>query len=411
MQVNDCFRRLGERIDRDWHRVSYRDDDFSRIAFDALTDLEPHRRIRGKDVVRWALSERHLPSQFDLEAAFGEPPVTTYNGHGFFICVQFWLTSSTAIHDHGFSGAFQVLDGGSLETLFRFTASKWVNRHMALGKLEEVESRVLEPGATSEIRTDMIHSLFHLEHPSATIVVRRRTDPGTWPQLTYHRPGLALDPFHFPADLQRRLQVLRMVGRSNTKELSRDCLRFLAHADLFSQVEALKLCSGLLSPEENDALLERVRRRWPGIARLADGIVEQERRQAFLRRRRTNVLDPDLRFFLAVLLNVRGRARALDIVRRRYPRRDPVLTILDWVRALAALPGPKHDDVSALGFPLDETVLALLEELLRGRGTGDASRRIAALAGRALSAREKKDVQRLGVALTRSEIFQTMLES
>ena len=45
-----------------------------------------------------------LPEQMDVEAAFGNPPVTLFAGLRFHIDVYFWLDGTTEIHQHAFAG-------------------------------------------------------------------------------------------------------------------------------------------------------------------------------------------------------------------------------------------------------------------------------------------------------------------
>jgi hypothetical protein len=362
-------------------------------------------------VVRWGLLSPRLPDQHDQNAEFGEPPITVYVGQGFFVAVNFWLTSTTAIHNHSFSGAFQVLGGSSLETTFRFDCKRRVNAHMALGDVVEVERRVLKVGATREIRAGAtIHSLFHLEHLSATVVVRTGRDLGAAPQLNYYRPRVALDPMFEPADLRRRKQLLNLLAKSSPKRLVPACLAFVRGADLVSRFVVLRHCAALLSPEEGDALLDRARRIDPTLLALVTEVVEGDRREAFLIRRRAPITNSELRFFLAVLLNVRGRAEALSIVEKQFPKRDPTITVLAWIRALAASPGPTDGGPSALGFPIDEVTLAVLEGALRERSPDEVAQIVETVTGRAVSRRERSELVQLRRALEHSEIFSYLLQ-
>ncbi|MFN2514442.1 MAG: hypothetical protein ABR568_23900, partial [Pyrinomonadaceae bacterium] len=54
-----------------------------------------------------------LPHQYDVEGRFGNPPITLFAGPRFHIDVYYWLDGTTSIHQHSFTGAFQVLLGSS----------------------------------------------------------------------------------------------------------------------------------------------------------------------------------------------------------------------------------------------------------------------------------------------------------
>ena len=88
---------------------------------------------------------------------------------------------------------------------------------MRVGNVALRETKLLESGATIEINSgrDFIHSLFHLDTPSMTVVVRTHSDPGTGPQFTYLPPHLAIDPFHADALTLRRKQILDMLERTD----------------------------------------------------------------------------------------------------------------------------------------------------------------------------------------------------
>jgi len=405
------FQDLGERIEKAWHRADFDVASFPSICCEALEASPVHRAVSTEDILRWALSSRRLPEQHDPEAKFGEPPITLHLGHGFFIAVNLWLTSTPAIHNHSFSGAFQVLEGGSLETNFRFSGSRAVNDHMVLGKLKALNCGVLTTGSTRPIvagRT--IHALFHLEHPSATIIVRTGRDPSARPQLVYWRSGVGIDTLYNPAELLRRKQLLTFVHRTAPERLVPTCLRYMTGADFVSRFAVLRHCGMLLAPAEADSLLQRAKRVDGVVAALASDVLECERREAFLIRRRAPIKDPDLRFFLALLLNVRGRVDALALIKRRYPRKDPIALVLNWVRALDRSPGPEDGSSSALGFPLDDVLLGMLEGALRGRTPTAIVRSIERTAGRSLTKSDVKDLQSLRAALQQSEIFRYLLE-
>jgi hypothetical protein len=54
-----------------------------------------------------------------------------YAGRRFYVEVVFWAEGTTAIHQHSFSGAFQVLVGSSIHTLYGFERGEAVARELA----------------------------------------------------------------------------------------------------------------------------------------------------------------------------------------------------------------------------------------------------------------------------------------
>ena len=97
-----------------------------------------------------------------------------YRGRGFYIDVLFWLDGTTNIHQHGFWGAFQVLAGSSVHCRFGFDLAEEINHRLRIGKLRLLETELLGLGAIRKILGGelFIHSLFHLDRPSVSIVIR-----------------------------------------------------------------------------------------------------------------------------------------------------------------------------------------------------------------------------------------------
>jgi hypothetical protein len=71
------------------------------------------------------------------------------------------------------------------------------------------------------------------------------------------------------------------------------------------------------------------------------------RRQLRLEEIKNTIMDPDLQFFLGVLMNVPDRELAMSIMREQYPPGDPVDTATELVDRLSKL--------GALGFRLNDT--------------------------------------------------------
>src|SRR5438132_973004 len=110
---------LGEDIEHAWRGAQYRAEEFAQIACDALKERDLPARVSTERIFRWfALSPQiaHQPPHF----SFGEPSIQLYCGRRFYIEALFWTEGTTSIHQHSFSGAFQVLLGGSIHTTYSF---------------------------------------------------------------------------------------------------------------------------------------------------------------------------------------------------------------------------------------------------------------------------------------------------
>ena len=116
----EVFRNLGNEIEAAWRGRDYDEAVLPEIARMKLVEHDLPARLEPWDVIRWVFGEDELIRQEDPNASFGEPPVTVYQGARFHIDVYFWFTATTALHQHGFSGAFQVLAGASIHSWYEF---------------------------------------------------------------------------------------------------------------------------------------------------------------------------------------------------------------------------------------------------------------------------------------------------
>src|SRR5690606_15983271 len=133
---------------------------------------------------------------FQTQSGFGQPEIIAYDHPRFYIQLLFWLDGTTDIHQHEFSGAFHVMAGSSIHALYQFDPKHTITPHLQLGDVRMKKIELLETGTTVPIisGSKCIHSLFHLETPSVTVVVRTQNDPGTSPQFNFLPPHIALDP-------------------------------------------------------------------------------------------------------------------------------------------------------------------------------------------------------------------------
>ena len=121
------FNKLGAKIETLWRDKNYAEDEFPAIAAKYLTESAISGDISAWDVIDWGLNEPQLPEQKDLHANFADPPITVFNAPRFHIDVYYWLEGTTAIHQHSFCGAFQVLHGSSIHSWYDFEPTLSIN--------------------------------------------------------------------------------------------------------------------------------------------------------------------------------------------------------------------------------------------------------------------------------------------
>jgi hypothetical protein len=363
---------LGAEIDDAWSRAEYRTEEFSSIAQAALGRRAFPASLSTERIVRWLALSPQVPHQ-PPGAIFGEPPVLVYATPRFYIELLFWTDGTTAIHQHSFSGAFQVILGGSIHTSYRFERTEAISRELLLGKLTAGRSELLRVGDVRAIVSGdrLIHSLFHLDRPSLTLVVRTRHDEGTTPQYSYLHPGIAYDPF-IPGGRASRLTRLLDVLDPRSPQATQFLADLTEHADLEWVVVMLThwFHRHPVDPGLSEALLAVIARRHAGLATSLRLAFDEARRQALIIHRRRSHHRADLRFFLALLLNVGDRARILQFVEQQAPGEDPIERVMTWIEDLIAAPATDPDRARGTGrfeYDLGEAELKVLQHLLRQR--------------------------------------------
>lgn len=381
MNPIELFTELGALVEHRWRALNYDEHSFADIAANTLSDLAVVDQLDAWDVVRWLHTTSALPEQMDLKADFGNPPITVFVGPRFFIDVYFWLDGTTSIHQHSFSGAFQLLLGSSVHARYRFAKDREINPQFLIGRIALAEVALLKKGDIRKIIAgpDLIHSLFHLDRPSATITIRTYKAPSSPVQYSYIKPFFARNPFFVDPLLKKKVQTVELLLQMKHPQADEligqliDCSDFqTAYAVLDSAFDFLchreleELLGVSRSRERFQALLARAAARHGEVADLLIPTFEEQWRQKDIIRRRGEVKDEDHRFFLALLLNVPDRANILKLITERFPTPDPVDLIADWIKELAATQifGSREPNVLGIG-EFDDNHLFVLKGLLR----------------------------------------------
>jgi len=376
---------LGRRVRARWQEVDFSLAAFPGIARTALEENPPATQVDLTALTRSFLREDEQPWQ--TASGFGQPELVVFDDPRFYIQILFWLDGTTQIHQHGFSGAFHVLAGSSLHAEFAFANVRPVTAHFRLGDLQLTGTELLETGRTVSITSGAgsIHSLFHLETPSVTVVVRTHSDPGTGPQFTYLPPHVAVDPFFTDALTTRRLQLLDVLDRTGAADYAEVVRGMVATLDYERGFFTLQNCLGALREQgEWEETWNVFAEKHGELAAYAAPTLEEIVWRDRLVNLRGSIEDADHRFFLALLLNVPRAPEILRLVAERFPG-DPVATVLGWVEDLSESSDagtwildaeyPAEENHQESEAPLDR-FLGTLERGLKGEAEPtDAARR------------------------------------
>lgn len=367
------FEALGKEVEEQWRRAHYSGSSFPEIATKAIEATDFISELDPDQVLAWIVENPVHPRQQDELGRFGQPPITLFYGPRFCIDIYFWMASTTTIHDHGFSGAFSVLKGSSVQTRYRFHDREEINPHFYSGNLSCVGADLLRPGDVRTIHPgdEFIHSVFHLEHPSVTLCIRTLESRTPYPQCDFYPPYFARSPFYFCSVRNKRVAAIQTLAGMGHQECDAVVERTLANCDFQTAFEILRACWIATGANQADSRfqswLEVTRNTHPRWSNFIVPTFLETQRQGELVHRRSTVTQKDHRFFLAVFLTITDRQTMLDFVQREYPEHDPAQLLTGWLKELSLLQPANSYEENALGIAgIGQDYLLIFEHLLRG---------------------------------------------
>lgn len=348
------FVELGRKVLSRWKRENFSLGRFPEIARAALDERPPARHVDLPELMRDFLLVEEQPLQTDSD--FGEPELVVYSHPRFYIQLLFWLDGTTAIHQHEFSGAFHVMKGSSIHAHYEFKNARAVTPYLRVGDLRLKDMELLETGRTVPIVSGqhVIHSLFHLDSPSVTVVVRTQHDPGTGPQLNYMPPHVAFDPHFSDTLMLRRKQLLDVLERTEDISYAECVMAMIADLDFERGFSVLYHCMAYLQQiDQWEPAMQAFGKKHGVLAAGVRASLEEDLRRSVIKGWRSQIVDPEHRFFLALLMNAPTGADLLALVAKRFPKEDSASIVLRWAVELTE---ESDDGVSLLDARFPDTV-------------------------------------------------------
>jgi hypothetical protein len=359
--VIKAFEYLGDNVAEKWVRGGSREEDFGEIATNGLAESGILTSIAPEEIVAWVMKSEHVLDQ--KVSDFGQPPVRVYTGDGFYIEALFWIDGTTSIHEHAFTGAFGVLSGSSVQSTYTFTPERVVSERLIIGRTRFIASELLNRGSIRPIHSgdSLIHSLFHLDRPSVSIVVRSSAKVrNARPQYFYFRPYLALYDFDLPSVWVIQTRMLESLTRTDAPSFWKAAREISSHCDPFMLFRTISI--GFRRKKEDqdnwELLLSTIPRQTRWLLDYILPCVEENERSGRISSLRSKIHDPMHRFFLALLLNVPTREELLRLISERFPSRDPRSLILSWLTELFK--------EQRAGVQLNSEMLFLVQHILQG---------------------------------------------
>jgi predicted metal-dependent enzyme (double-stranded beta helix superfamily) len=335
-----AFKELGDQVLANWKSLGERHEQFSEIATTALRESHILETIEPDEIIEWLGASADIPEQFARESTqeFGQPPVNVYVANKFYIQALFWIDGTTAIHEHAFSGAFGVLSGASVHSRYNFQLGNRLSPEVQVGNISFVSSELLKRGDihTIEVGENFIHALFHLDRPSVSIVVRTRSQ--TDRQFRYLKPYIAYDTCFDDKRFLTKLRMLESLRIFDPDRFWNYAALLLEHGGAWMLLHVLIIAfqRSAENPDRWKELLEKASQQHSHhVVDSIEASIREESRVKKLTRLRSVIYESDLRFFLALLLNVPSREALLALVAERFRTSEPEALVAEWIRQMS----------------------------------------------------------------------------
>lgn len=221
-------------VDRGWAALGRDPAGLSEVASGALERSEMRHQLTIRALCGHVARAARLATQLDPASAFGEPPVTLALAEGFHVDAYLWVQPTTVIHDHGFTGAFQVVEGVSMHTVGEFESDAPGDAPVRLGQLTLRPPELLRSGAVRRIEAGarFIHQVAHLSSPSLSLVVRTTSALQVPTTYEYLPAGVAMaTTYHLDHQHRRKLEIAGWVLRMGRDHALEDLRALMASGD------------------------------------------------------------------------------------------------------------------------------------------------------------------------------------
>jgi len=224
--LNEIFNKVGKEIDSQWSKYEYKLNKFSDIAAENLIKINK-LQVPYKDIL-----DLYFNKSFNVTQGhnnFSQYQITLYNNDFFYIEALFWSSGTTTIHEHNFTGAFLVLEGSSLQAEYTYEVKNKISESMSFGNLALQDKKILEKKSIQKInlKSNFIHSIFHLENPSVTIVIKSKSKGIKLHQFNYNPCGLAISPFYNNLNINKFIKLYAITHSINPKLANDYLLEFI----------------------------------------------------------------------------------------------------------------------------------------------------------------------------------------
>lgn len=197
---------------------------FSQVSNRLLKKYIEHHHWNEQEFVS-DFFENGRSSQFNPNGNYGQPPMTVFKSekNNFYIEVYLWLDVHSNIHDHGFEGAFVLLQGISLEATYTFHESQRISSQFSKGDLIPKNLEIIKPLDVKMITlgNNFIHQVLHVGTPSYTLIIRTKVTINELHQsYDTRKESFVSKSSDFMITKKRLMEYMVKAGMITLKELS-----------------------------------------------------------------------------------------------------------------------------------------------------------------------------------------------
>ena len=321
---------LAGTVDRLWSNRGYRDEGFHEIAHEALRSVDPRSHFDPHEILNHILGSRRDAPILGLHTSTEK--ITLYYGDHFRIYAHFWIDGIASPHQHPWSGAYQVIQGESLNANYAFAGEDDPRADLQIGRLSLTSLSTLRPGDLIAIRsgTDFIHSVCHLDRPGITLSINAKR--WTRPNLSYLRPGVGFDPGSKEDRTSMKVRALAVYSETDRARWTQALESLARSADLHELF--LILCEAKKRAWDLPPSVLTLGKEIHGTDRfttLIESLQDIPTYHKFMEVRKTHREDPELRFFLSSLYLAETRPQLAKLVAERFANRDADQMIAGWL--------------------------------------------------------------------------------
>jgi hypothetical protein len=214
------------------------------------------------------------------------------------------------------------------------------------------------------------------------VVIRTHHDPGTGPQYNYLPPHIAINPLHSDPLTARRKQLLDVLEAIEDGNYATFVNEMMERLDFERGFNMLRHAMPRLKElDEWDAVLATFQNKHGELASGVPDTLDECLRRETISRLRHFIVNPEHRFFLALLVNIQKCSDIFALISQRFPGSSPIATILGWAEELME---PNDFGISLLDASFPETLdidieeqsewfIVALKQALEGNADGDES--------------------------------------